>query len=67
MILKFNKQNQEGKSLKILTPSRMLSRLPITLAQLKAGNNSEKLKNKIRKILYSLYRSKKLTKKSTTT
>ena len=40
----------------------MLSRLPITLAQLKAGNNSEKLKNEIRQILYSLYRSKKLTK-----
>ena len=40
----------------------MLSRLPITLAQLKAGNNSEKLKNKIRQILYSLHRSKKLTK-----
>ena len=40
----------------------MLSRLPITLCQLKAGNNSEKLKNKIRQLLYSLYRSKKLTK-----
>ena len=40
----------------------MLSRLPITLAQLKAGNNSEKLKNEIRQQLYSLYRSKKLTK-----
>ena len=39
----------------------MLSRLPITLAQLKAGNNSEKLKNEIRQLLYSLYRSKKLT------
>ena len=39
----------------------MLSRLPITLAQLKAGNNSEKLKNEIRQ-LYSLYRSKKRTK-----
>ena len=38
----------EGKGLKILTPNQMLSRLPITLAQLKAGNNSEKLKNKIR-------------------
>ena len=36
----------------------MLSRLPITLAQLKAGNNSEKLQNKIRQLLYSLYRSK---------
>ena len=41
----------------------MLSKLPITLAQLKAGNNSEKLKNEIRPLLYSLYRSKKLTKK----
>ena len=40
----------------------MLSRLPISLAHLKAGNNSEKLKNEIRQILYSLYRSKKLTK-----
>ena len=40
----------------------MLSRLPITLAQLKAGNNSEKLKNEIRQLLYSLYRSKTLTK-----
>ena len=39
----------------------MLSRLPISLAQLKAGNNSEKLKNEIRQILHSLYRSKKLT------
>ena len=47
-ILDFNnKQKQIGKSLKILTPSQMLSRLPISLAQLKAGNNSEKL-NKIR-------------------
>ena len=41
----------------------MLSRLPIALAQLNAGNNSEKLKNEIRELLYSLYRSKKLTKK----
>ena len=40
----------------------MLSRLPITLAQLKAGNNSEELKKEIRQLLYSLYRSKKLTK-----
>ena len=40
----------------------MLTRLPITLAQLKAGNASEKLKNEIRQLLYSLYRSKKLTK-----
>ena len=62
LILNFNQQNQEGKGLKILTPSQMLSRLPISLAQLKAGNNSEKLKNEIRQLLYSLYRSKKLTK-----
>ena len=41
----------------------MPSRLPITLAQLNAGNNSEKLKNEIMQLLYSLYRSKKLTKK----
>ena len=60
--LKFNKQNQKGEGLKILTPNQLLSRLPIPLAQLKAGNNSEKLKNDIRQLLYSLYRSKKLTK-----
>ena len=61
-ILKFKKQKQLGLGLKTLTPNQMLSRLPITLAQLKAGNNSEKLKNEIRQLLYSLYRSKKLTK-----
>ena len=61
-ILKFNIQYQEGKGLKILTPNQMLSRLPITLAQLKAGNNSEKLKNEIRQLLYSLYRSRNMTK-----
>ena len=62
-ILKFNKQQQQsGKGLKILTPNQMLSRLPLTLAQLKAGNNSEKLKNEIRQLLYSLYRSKNMTK-----
>ena len=61
-ILYFNNENQEGSGLKILTTNQMLSRLPITLAQLKAGNNSEKLKNEIRQLLSSLYRSKKLTK-----
>ena len=61
-ILKFNKQNQQGQRLKILIPNQMLSRLPISLAQLNAGNNSEKLKNEIRQILCSLYISKKLTK-----
>ena len=61
-MLEFNKQNQQGGGLKILTPDQMLSRLPITLAQLKAENNSEILINEIRQLLYSLYRSKKLTK-----
>ena len=55
-------RDKKGKGLQILTPDEMLNRLPITLAQLKAGNNSEKLKNEIRQLLYSLYRSKKLTK-----
>ena len=61
-ILEFNEQNQLEKGLKILTPNQTLSRLPITFAQLKAANNSEKLKNEVRQLLYSLYRSKKLTK-----
>ena len=55
-------RNQPGWGLKILTPNQMLSRLPISLAELKAGNNSQKLKSEIRQLLYSLYRSKKLTK-----
>ena len=61
-ILDLNSENQLGLGLKILTPNQMLCRLPISLAQLKAGNNSDKLKNEIRQLLYSLYRSKKLTK-----
>ena len=61
-IVELNNENQLGGGLKILTPDQMLSRLPITLAQLKAGNNSQKLINEIRQLLYSLYRSKKLTK-----
>ena len=55
-------KKQRGVGLKILTPDQMLSRLPITLAQLKAGNNFEKLINEIRQLLHSLYRSKKLSK-----
>ena len=50
-------------SFKILTPNQMLKRLPIALAQVKAGNNSENLLNEIRQIAYSLYRSKEITKK----
>ena len=61
-ILEFNKQNQEGKGLKILTPNQMFSRLPISLAQLKGRYNFEKLKKETRQLLYSLYRSKRLIK-----
>ena len=61
IILEFNRQ-QSGQGLKILTPDQILNRLPIALAQLKSGNNSEKLKNGIRQLLHSLYRSKQLTK-----
>ena len=61
-ILYFNQLEQQCSELKILTPNQTLSRLPITLAQLKTGNNSEKLKNEIRQLLHSLHRSKKLTK-----
>ena len=50
----------EGKGIKILTSGQALSTLSITLAQLKARNNSEKLKNEIRQLLHSLYRSKKI-------
>ena len=53
------KQNKtEGAGLKILTPKQMLQRLPIALAQVKAGNNSESLLNEIKQIVYSLYQSK---------
>ena len=63
-ILAYIKQQQkkEGKGIKILTSNQMLSRLPISLAQLEAGNNSEKLKNEIRQLFYSLYCSKNMTK-----
>ena len=53
----------KGTGLKILTPKQMLQRLPIALAQVKAGNNSESLLNEIRQIVYSLYQSKQITKK----
>ena len=58
-ILYFNQLDQSRQRLKILTPNQMLGRLPISLAQLKAWNNSEKLKSKIRQLLY--YNKKKLT------
>ena len=59
-IIYINNQNQEGQGLKILTPDQTLSRLPISSAQLQAGNNE--VENEIRQLLYSLYRSNKLTK-----
>ena len=61
-ILEFNNQ-QKGTGLKILTPKKLLQRLAIALAQVKAGNNSESLLNEIRQIVYSLYQSKEITKK----
>ena len=74
-IFQVSKESQEGKGanemsrvnasegLKILTPNQMLKRLPIALAQVKAGNNSENSLNEIRQIVYFLYRSKEITKK----
>ena len=62
------KENKtKGKGLKILTPKQMLQRLPIALAQVKAGNNSESLLNEIKLIVYSLYNKNKLLKKYTIT
>ena len=58
------KENEiEGKGLKILTPKQMLQRLPIAIAQVKAGNNSECLLNEIKHIVYSLHQSKEITQK----
>ena len=54
---------QGGTGLKISKPKQMLQRLPIALAQVKAGNNSESLLNEIRQIVYFLYQSKEITKK----
>ena len=52
-----------GEGLKVLTPKQMLQRLPIAIAHIKAGNNSESSLNEIRQIVYSLYQSKEITKK----
>ena len=57
------KNETQGKGLKILTPKQMLQGLPIALAQVKAGNNSENLLNEIKEIVSSLYQSKQITKK----
>ena len=61
-LAKYVEKSLFGEGLKILTNKQMLNRLPILLAQIQAGNNSTKLKNEIRQILYSLYRSEVLTK-----
>ena len=58
-----SEESQERTGLEILIPNQMLKRLPIALAQIKAGNNSESLLNEIRQIVYSLNRSKEITKK----
>ena len=55
-------ESKQEKVLKLLTPNQMIQRLPIVLAQIKAGKNSERLLNEIRQIFYSLYQSKKLLK-----
>ena len=55
-------ESEIGKGLKIMTPKQMMTRLPILLAQKQAGNNSQKLNNEIIQIIYSLYRSKNLSK-----
>ena len=54
---------REGKGFKILAPNKLLTRLPILLVQIKSGNNSYKLKNEIRQILYLLYQRNNITKK----
>ena len=60
-----SKQNEtKGTGLKIWTLKQILQRLPIALAQVDASNNSESLLNEIRQIIYSLYQSKQITKKS---
>ena len=66
-IYKLKQNKTEGTYLKILTPKQMLQRLPIALAQVKAGNNSESLLNEVRQIVYSLYQSKQIAKKYATT
>ena len=57
------KNETKGKGLKILTLKQMIQRLPIVLAQLKAGNNSESILNEIRQTMYFLYQSKEIIKK----
>ena len=62
--LEGDEEVKEGKGLKILTPNKLLTLLPVLLVQIKPGNNSYKLKNEIKQILYLHYRHNKITKKS---
>ena len=61
--LKHNHKAIKGEGLKILTPKQMFQWLPTTLAQVKAGNNSESILHEIRQIVYSLHKSKEITQK----
>ena len=61
-VLECDEKVKEGKGLKMLTQNKLLTRLPILLAQTKAGNYLDKLKNEIRQILYLLYQHNKITK-----
>ena len=63
MILEAKRLAKQGTGPKILTPKQMLQRLPIALAQIKAGNNSKSLLNETKQIVYSWYQFKKITKK----
>ena len=63
MMSKAKTKTTKGTGLRILTPKQMLQSLPIALAQVKAGNNSESFLNEIRQIVYSLYQSKQITQK----
>ena len=61
--LEGDEETKEGKGLKIFTPNKLFTRLPMLLAEIKAGNNWYKLKNEVRQILYLLYQNNKTTKK----
>ena len=63
MISEAKTKATKGTGIKILTPKQMLQRLPIALAEVQAGNNSESLLDEIRQTVYSLYQSKQITKK----
>ena len=64
MVSEAKNRATKGTGLKILAPKQMLQRLPKALAKVKAGNNSERLLNEIRQIVYSLYQSKQITQKA---